>query len=291
MVEKCISRYGLRALLGTIEFPPVDWDLVHFNTTRWKQALYLGKGRFHNTIHMMEWIKLHQVNLNIEIQCQVPFSCWCAWVQRIHHGKHQSHIRHTSYVHLPERVFSSPYNILNIYNNQFEHNQCSWNRWNTKGFGGPTMGTYTNELLLDTNTRPCHISPAIRWEKRSPHCQSSWRIFPMFPEICQNYQNVRGKPIDKILQGLSELWKNTYLDKRCQGSSKYSDRALLVRKVWTQWDVQHSKACAGSPFGAEFPSLSSLCQVICFLKSVSPVFTPKKSNICNPISHHNVIGI
>ena len=34
MVEKCISRYGLRALLGTIEFPPVDWDLVHFNTTR-----------------------------------------------------------------------------------------------------------------------------------------------------------------------------------------------------------------------------------------------------------------
>lgn len=144
MVEKCISRYGLRALLGTIEFPPVDWDLVHFNTTRWKQALYLGKGRFHNTIHMMEWIKLHQVNLNIEIQCQVPFSCWCAWVQRIHHGKHQSHIRHTSYVHLPERVFSSPYNIINIYNNQFEHNQCSWNRWNTKGFGGPTMGTYTN---------------------------------------------------------------------------------------------------------------------------------------------------
>ena len=115
MVEKCISRYGLRALLGTIEFPPVDWDLVHFNTTRWKQALYLGKGRFHNTIHMMEWIKLHQVNLNIEIQCQVPFSCWCAWVQRIHHGKHQSHIRHTSYVHLPERVFSSPYNIINIY--------------------------------------------------------------------------------------------------------------------------------------------------------------------------------
>ena len=115
MVEKCISRYGLRALLGTIEFPPVDWDLVHFNTTRWKQALNLGKGRFHNTIHMMEWIKLHQINLNIEIQCQVPFSCWCAWVQRIHHGKHQSHIRHTSYVHLPERVFSSPYNIINIY--------------------------------------------------------------------------------------------------------------------------------------------------------------------------------
>ena len=34
MVEKYISRYGLRALLGTIEFPPVDWDLVHFNTTR-----------------------------------------------------------------------------------------------------------------------------------------------------------------------------------------------------------------------------------------------------------------
>ena len=109
-----------------------------------KAGVVPGEGRFHNTIHMMEWIKLHQVNLNIEIQCQVPFSCWCAWVQRIHHGKHQSHIRHTSYVHLPERVFSSPYNIINIYNNQFEHNQCSWNRWNTKGFGGPTMGTYTN---------------------------------------------------------------------------------------------------------------------------------------------------